>query len=192
MKPSILTLAALAVTLVGASASAEAPPSGAPGAVAAGAPILTAAAERTKLADFTLRTLDGKKARLTAERGKVVVISFWATWCQPCKQELPFLDALAKKYADKGLVVWAINTDGPKTLSDVRRTLSTRNLTLPVLLDDDGGVAARLNPRVAMPLAIYVDREGRRAHEHEGYAPGDEVALEQRIVALLGEAPPKP
>ena len=72
------------------------------------------------------------------------------------------------------------------------RTLSTRNLTLPVLLDDDGGVAARLNPRVAMPLAIYVDREGRRAHEHEGYAPGDEVALEQRIVALLGEAPPKP
>lgn len=188
-------LAPLALMLCAQAHAADAPtaaPATTSASTAAPATDLTPAASRTPLGDFSLRTLEGKKARLSDARGKVVLVSFWATWCQPCKQELPFLDALAKKYADKGLVVWAINTDGPKTLADVRRVLSTRGLTLPVLLDDDGAVAGRLNPRVAMPLSIYVDRAGRRALEHEGYAPGDEAAIEQRLVALLAEAAPTP
>jgi len=188
-------LAPLALMLCAQAYASDAPtaaPATTSASTAAPATDLAPAASRTPLGDFSLRTLEGKKARLSDARGKVVLVSFWATWCQPCKQELPFLDALAKKYADKGLVVWAINTDGPKTLADVRRVLSTRGLTLPVLLDDDGAVAGRLNPRVAMPLSIYVDRAGRRAHEHEGYAPGDEAAIEQRLIALLAEAAPTP
>jgi len=188
-------LAPLALMLCAQAHASDAPtaaPATTSASTAAPATDLAPAASRTPLGDFSLRTLEGKKARLSDARGKVVLVSFWATWCQPCKQELPFLDALAKKYADKGLVVWAINTDGPKTLADVRRVLSTRGLTLPVLLDDDGAVAGRLNPRVAMPLSIYVDRAGRRAHEHEGYAPGDEAAIEQRLIALLAEAAPTP
>lgn len=148
---------------------------------------LAPAAERPLLGDFALPTLDGGKVALADHKGKVVLVSFWATWCKPCKQELPLLDALGKKYADRGLVVLSINTDAPKTQADVRRTVTTKGLTLPILLDGDGKVSGRLNPRVAMPFAIYVDRQGRRALEVEGFAPGDEALLEQRIVALLDE-----
>jgi thiol-disulfide isomerase/thioredoxin len=149
-----------------------------------------AAADRKAVADFALPTLDGKKLRLSEQKGKVVLVSFWATWCGPCKQELPFLDAFATKYADKGLVVFAINTDAPKSQSDVRRVVNQKGLKLPVLLDAEGAVASKLDPQNAMPFTVYIDRAGRVAHTHEGFQPGDEKDVEQRLLALLAEPAP--
>ncbi len=150
------------------------------------------AAERPPVADFGLRTLDGKKVKLSDYAGQVVLISFWATWCAPCKQELIFLDPLLKKYGEQGLVVLAINTDSPKSQAEVRRFVRTRNLQMPVLLDPDGEVVRRLDPRAVMPFSLYVDRAGRRAHEHEGFSPDEPPAIEARVIALLKEPAPAP
>ena len=152
-----------------------------------------AATDRKPVADFTLPTLDGQKLKFSSTRGKVVLVSFWATWCGPCKQELPLLNTVSEKYASQGLMVLSINTDSSKTSADVRRVVKAKGLTLPILLDADGAVSGRLNPGNAMPLTIYIDRAGLVAHTHEGFQPGDEKDIEARIEALLAEpAPAKP
>jgi thiol-disulfide isomerase/thioredoxin len=155
------------------------------------APAFAEDGARPPVSDFGLRTLGGEKVKLSGQAGKVVLVSFWATWCNPCKQELAFLDELAAKYADQGLVVLAINTDAPKSQAEVRRFVSARGLKLPVLLDQDGEVANRLNPRAVMPFTIYVDRNGRRAFEHEGFTPDEPAKIEARVAALLKEAAAK-
>lgn len=146
-------------------------------------------AERKPAAEFALPTLDGKRVKLADTHGKVVLISFWASWCGPCKQELPILDALAKKYAEQGLVVWSINTDAPKTAADVKRIVAQKGVSLPILMDSEGAVAAKLDPANAMPFTLYLDRAGRVAHTHEGFQPGDEADIEARVQALLAEKP---
>ncbi len=146
-----------------------------------------AAEERAKVNDFTLRTLAGDKVKLSDHKGKVVVMSFWATWCGPCKQELPTLQALADKHGKDGLVVLAINTDDPKTVADVRRFVSDKKLTIPVPLDAESAVLDKLNPKHALPFTVVLDRQGRRAYEHTGFSGGAEKLLEQEVVGLLGE-----
>ncbi len=155
------------------------------------APALADDAPRPPVSDFGLRALGGERVKLSGHAGKVVLVAFWATWCNPCKQELAFLDELAKKYADHGLVVLAINTDAPKSQAEVRRFVNARGLSLPVLLDPEGEVAGRLNPRASMPFTIYVDRAGRRAYEHEGFTPDEPAKIEARVAALLKEAAPR-
>ncbi|MEZ4465666.1 MAG: redoxin domain-containing protein [bacterium] len=151
-----------------------------------------AQAERPQMGDFGLSDLEGRTVRLSDYRGKVVVVNFWATWCEPCKQELPFLDAYYRELAARGLVVLAIATDGPRTVPQVRQIVKQRGWSMPVLLDQDGAVMADLNPRGAAPYTLYVDRLGRIAGDHDGYAPGDEVGMRAEMEALLaeGEAPP--
>jgi len=175
----------LSLFLVGAGAPATALAADPAAPVAA-----LEATDRKAVADFALPTLDGKKLKLSEQKGKVVLVSFWASWCGPCKQELPFLDTFATKYADKGLVVFAINTDAPKSQSDVRRIVKQKDLKLPVLLDAEGAVASKLNPQNAMPFTVYIDRAGRSAHTHEGFQPGDESDVERRLLALLAEPAP--
>ncbi len=146
-----------------------------------------AAAERPTVADFSLETLDGKRVKLSDYAGKAVLVSFWATWCKPCKQELPFLDAFAKKYAEQGLVVLAINTDGPRTMSAVRRFVKRKKLAIPQLLDKDGSLLQALNPRGVMPFTLYLDRQHRIAETADSFSAGDEVKIEAKIQTLLAE-----
>jgi peroxiredoxin len=142
---------------------------------------------RAATPSFALDALDGTRVRLRDLAGKVVVVSFWATWCAPCLQELPFLDRYQRELAERGLVVLAIATDGPKTRAQVRTVVQRKRLGMPVLLDEDGAVAADLNPRGAMPYTLYVDRAGRVAADHEGFTSGDEVAMRETLEALLAE-----
>lgn len=142
---------------------------------------------RPKVADFSLRTLEGNKVKLGDLKGKVVILSFWATWCAPCKQELPSLQALSDKFGKDGLVVLAINTDGPKTVADARRFVADKKLTIAVPLDSDSKLLDQLNPKQALPFSIVLDREGRRAFQHTGFSGGDEQKLEEEVKALLGE-----
>lgn len=146
--------------------------------------------ERPAVADFSLETLEGKRVELSDYAGKPVVISFWASWCKPCKQELPFLDAFAKKYADQGLAVLAINTDGPRTMAEVRRFVKRKKLEMPQLLDKDGSVLQRLNPRGVMPFSLYLDRQHRIVESHDSFTAGDEVRIEASIQRLLAEKAP--
>jgi len=141
-----------------------------------------------KAPDFSLRALDGKRVKLSDYEGKVVLLSFWATWCAPCKQELPILQRLLDKYEKDGLVVLAVNIDDPKTVAEVRRFVADRKLRMPVLLDGDSKVLGRFNPRHSLPFLQAIDREGRRAFHHTGFTSGTEKELEEQILELLGNA----
>jgi len=148
---------------------------------------LTPPDERGDVANFDLENLAGDNVSLSDFEGSIVVVNFWATWCVPCLQELPFLQEYYAEYADQGLVVLAITTDGPETLAQVRNVARRGRWTMPVLLDQDGSVAAMLNPRNATPLTMMIDRQGRLAAEHEGYTPGVETNYLTQIQALLAE-----
>jgi len=149
----------------------------------------TALAEekRATVGDFRLKTLSGKRAALSDYAGKVVVVNFWATWCVPCLQELPHLQEYYERLEKDGLVVLAITIDGPDTFAKVRQTVQRKKFTMPILLDQDGAVAAILNPRGTNPYTMFIDRRGRLAADHEGYNSGDEKKHLAIIEKLLAE-----
>ncbi|OIP33398.1 MAG: hypothetical protein AUK47_19050 [Deltaproteobacteria bacterium CG2_30_63_29] len=136
---------------------------------------------------FDADQLDGELFEFESTEGKVVVMSFWASWCAPCLQELPHLDRMATDYAEQGLIVLAVNTDGPETLSGVRSIVNRKKWTMPVLLDSEGAIANLYNPRGTNPFIVFVDRNGQIVSSHEGYAPGDEAEHEALIKRLLAE-----
>lgn len=144
---------------------------------------------RAKAPNFTLRTLSGERVKLSDYEGKVVMLSFWATWCAPCKQELPVLQKLLDKHGEDGLAVLAVNIDDPKTAAEVRRFVADRKLTMPIPLDGDSKVLGRFNPRYALPFLQLIDHKGRRASQHTGFTSGAEQALEQEVLGLLAEKP---
>jgi peroxiredoxin len=125
-----------------------------------------------KAPDFSLPTLSGPKLSLSSLRGSVVVIDFWAQWCEPCKKELPQLEKLAKEFAGKDVIVLAINVD--KTRENAQRLAHQLGLTMPVLLDPAGSVAATYDlPK--MPTSFLVDKKGIVRFVHEGFEGSGDV-----------------
>lgn len=110
-------------------------------------------------ADFTLTDLDGKSWTLQSLHGKVVLVNFWATWCPPCRKEMPDLDALYRKFKDKGLVVLAISDE---EMVKVKPFLADRNLGFPILLDP-GRKVNELFHVDGIPKTFIYDREGKLA-----------------------------
>jgi peroxiredoxin len=137
--------------------------------------------------DFSLRQVDGRTFRLSDHLGRdVIMLSFWATWCAPCLTEMPALEKLHQTYKDQGFTLVGVSMDGPETVANIRATLRRYGVTYPVVLDEETNVVARYNPTRDAPFAVLIDREGRVAQTKLGYAPGDEVKLEQSIRTLLG------
>ena len=134
---------------------------------------------------FHLKDLKGKKVHIEKLKGKVVVISFWATWCKPCKRELDDLAKIYKNHKKDGFEVLAIATDGPETFSEIRGVVKRHRWPFKVLIDKDGAVTSILNPRAALPYSIYVNREGLQADQHEGYSQGDSKKMTEKIMKLL-------
>ena len=147
----------------------------------------TTVASRPAAPPFSLKDHNGQSISLAALKGKVVLVNFWATWCAPCLQELPFLEQFHQKRGKDGLVVIAIATDGPETAASIATVVRRRRLTMTVAHDQSGTVISSLNPRAANPYTLFIDRQGRVAHRHEGYSPGDERKYEALIDALLAE-----
>ena len=148
------------------------------------------AGDRAPVPNFKAKTLQGKKVKLSTYKGKVVAVAFWATWCKPCLQELPHLADFHRKYKDKGFELLIIATDGPETAAKVKSTVKREKYRLkdiPCIHDEDGSLAAKLNPRGTNPFTVYIDRQGRIAEAHEGYSPGDEKKTEKLIQKLLEE-----
>jgi peroxiredoxin len=108
-------------------------------------------------ADFTLTDLQGKTWTLQAMRGKVVLVNFWATWCQPCRKEMPDLDALYRRFQNQGFVILGISDeDAPK----VKQLLAERNVTYPILLDP-GRKVNELFRIDGIPKSFVYDRDGK-------------------------------
>lgn len=134
--------------------------------------------------DFTLRSAAGPNLRLQEQRGRVVMVNFWATWCGPCRQEMPHLNRLYGKYRDAGFTLLGVNIDEDqgKAIGLAARL----GLGFPVLLDTDKRVS-RLYDLSTMPSTVLIDRDGRVRYVHLGYRDGDERTYEARIRELLKE-----
>jgi len=133
--------------------------------------------------DFALRDLRGNQVSLSDFRGQPVVLNFWATWCSPCRVEIPHLEALYTKYKDQGLVVLGMNTE--TDYMKVKRFAEPR-ISYTVILD--GGTQAQGYDVSGIPCTYYIDREGIIRHRSVGFGPGDEVQIEEKIKQLLADS----
>jgi len=134
--------------------------------------------------DFTLRSVGGPNLRLAEQRGQVVLVNFWATWCGPCRQEMPHLNRLYDRYRSAGFVLLGVNIDDdPRAAADLAAKLGVQ---FPVLLDTDKRVS-RAYDMSAMPATLLIDRDGRVRHIHRGYRDGVERTYEEQVRSLLRE-----
>lgn len=148
------------------------------------APFAHAVTSGGEAANFTLKSADGSNIRLSEHRGQVVLINFWASWCGPCRQEMPELDSLHQKYQHLGFTVFGINVEQDRASAD--RVLRDIPVTFPVLFDDDN-VVSELYQVDAMPATVLVDRSGTVRFAHKGYKPGYEAVYEHQIRQLVKE-----
>ena len=129
--------------------------------------------------EFALQQLDAGTVRLSGLRGRVVVMEFWATWCGPCRYSTPSLEAVSRRYRDRGVTVLLIN-EGES--AERVRAWAKRRFTAPILLDEDERVGQRYRVE-ALPALFIVDQSGRVVHAHEGYGGG----LERNLALILDE-----
>jgi thiol-disulfide isomerase/thioredoxin len=148
-------------------------------------PIHTFAADiKGPAPDFTLASKEGGNVRLQEQLGNVVLINFWASWCGPCREELPYLEELQQEYADLGFTILAVNVDEDPSKADI--LLNDIAVSFPVLFDVNDDVS-KLYDVQAMPTTVIVDRDGNQRLLHYGYKSGDEVKYKQAVKALLRE-----
>ena len=134
--------------------------------------------------DFALKSITGENLRLSEFRGEVVMINFWATWCGPCRQEMPLLDELYQRYQKVGFQLLGVNIDDDqRSAAKMVRVLGVR---FPVLLDERKDVS-RLYDVDAMPATLLIDRTGIVRYVHHGYRSGYEQSYVDEIRELLKE-----
>ena len=137
--------------------------------------------------DFTLFSLAGPPVSLHEQQGKVVLINFWATWCAPCREEMPALQAVYEKLADQGLVVLGVNWTQVDYLPDVEAFVEALGLTFPILLDSDGTVSEDLYQVLGLPTSVLVGRDGTVRAVRIGIL--DLQELEGALQVFLAESP---
>jgi thiol-disulfide isomerase/thioredoxin len=150
---------------------------------------LSAQAVNTKAPAFEGKTEEGRTIRLEAYTGKVVLLDFWASWCGPCREEMPFLVGLDDAYRDLGLVILAINIDrNAKNAEAFLSAMKTRP-AFPILADRDSKIPP-LYKLEGMPTTILVDRAGMIRFKHTGFKPEKKPQYREEIGALLNENQP--
>ena len=137
------------------------------------------------LPDLSVRLLDGKQVRLSAllEEGPLLV-SFWATWCAPCKKEMIFLEEFHQKYNENSFRVLAISTDSPKSMSKVKSYIRAKKHTFLVGIDPNQDIAKKMNA-LLMPTTLILNKDRKVSWYHQGFIPGDEKEIEAQIRAVL-------
>lgn len=150
----------------------------------------------TAAPEFTLpaapgATFRGRFRMADHLRRKPVVVLFWATWCQPCLQELPVYQALAQRYGNQ-LTIVAISMDGPDTVSEAGATARRLGITFPVVTDLETQVVAVYNPRRAAPFSVWIDRTGTIVREREGFSMSEVPNINAGIAQLVGTRPAAP
>lgn len=134
--------------------------------------------------DFTLKTLAGTNFRLAEHRGEVLFINFWATWCGPCRQEMPILNELHERYASAGFSVLGVNVE--EDSAGAAAMAKKMGLSFPILFDTASSVSELYNVD-AMPTSVLVDRDGKLRYLHRGYKPGYEDDYRAQIKELIRE-----
>jgi peroxiredoxin len=138
--------------------------------------------------DFRLQDLDGNWVTLSEQLGEdVVYVTFWATWCVPCRREMPHLEALHQEFGDQGLTIIGVNTDPPGTTSKIKPYIKRYRISYTTVLDPTNNVLDKYNPTRELPYAVLIDPSGNVHQVFPGYRAGDEKILREKIVALLGQ-----
>lgn len=137
-----------------------------------------------KASDFALPSQQGETLALSHFQGDVVMLNFWASWCAPCRQEMPLLDDLHKRFKKIGFTVLGVNID--EDISDAKRLLKEIPVTFPVVFDSKSSVS-EMYQLDSMPTTVMIDRKGNKRFLHRGYKPGFEVDYEKQIRTLLKE-----
>ncbi len=132
--------------------------------------------------EIDLRDRGGARVRIGGLRGKVVLVDFWASWCAPCREELPVLQRLYDRHRSRGFTVIGVNVDRERRNMD--GFVERFRLTFPVVHDANHRVADRYAP-TTMPSSYLVDRAGVVRHVFRGFRASDARELEERIRALL-------
>jgi peroxiredoxin len=156
----VLLLLALALGL--ASCSSTGPGSAVPQGINEG----------TRARDFTLKAMDGSKASLSDYRGGPVLINFWATWCAPCRAEIPDFEAAYQAHKDEGFVVLGVNVE--ESQQAVESFVAEVGMTYPVLLDEHGQVMREYRSQ-GLPMSLLLDEEGVIQVRHVGLLSGDKL-----------------
>jgi cytochrome c biogenesis protein CcmG/thiol:disulfide interchange protein DsbE len=144
---------------------------------------LLLAAGKPLAPDFTVKDASGADLRLSAYRGKVVLLNFWATYCVPCRTEIPWFIEFDKTYRDKGLAIIGISSD--EEWSDVKKYVAEKKINYRIGLGNEA-LATKYGGLEALPETYVIDREGRVVAHHVGLAPKAEV--EKEILQTLGPA----
>jgi len=134
--------------------------------------------------DFTLKSMAGKNLNLAEQRGNIIVINFWASWCGPCRKEMPVLQKFYDKYQDLGVSVWGVNVEQENQAG--RDFLADLDLKFPILFDDTNTISAKYQVE-AMPTTVIIDRDGLVRYAFQGYKPGYEKKYAKAIKKLIRE-----
>ena len=133
---------------------------------------------------FALPSRAGDTVSLDKLKGQVVMINFWASWCGPCRTEMPLLDQMYKRYSPLGFTLIGVNVEADT--KDAEKLLATVPVTFPVLFDKENKVSKMYDVN-AMPSSVFIDRKGNVRYLHRGYKAGDEGEYLNQIRALLKE-----
>ena len=134
--------------------------------------------------DFSLPDSNGTTVSLKDFDGQVVLINFWASWCGPCREEMPLLEALHERYAPLGFTMLGVNVEEDSSAAD--QFLRGVSVSFPILYDRENNVS-KLYDVIAMPSSVLVGRDGRIHFIHHGYEPGKENEYQDQIRALVRE-----
>jgi cytochrome c biogenesis protein CcmG, thiol:disulfide interchange protein DsbE len=146
----------------------------------AGSPGATSVTFGQPAPDFSATTLDGKQVRLSDLKGSTVAISFWASWCIPCKTELPELQKASTRYSNKQLIILAVNAGEPESI--VRAFISDFNISFPVLLDQDKTITSQYHVS-PLPITFWVGANGVLKAEQIG--PLDQELIDRYMASLV-------
>lgn len=137
--------------------------------------------------DFQLTSLDGESLSLSQFAGQAVIVNFWASWCSPCKAEMPALERVYRENLSEGLVILGVNATHQDSPRAVSQFVQAQGLTFPVLMDSDGGASRRYRTQ-ALPTTFFIDRTGVIREVIIG-GPMAEALLRIRVMNLLESAP---
>lgn len=137
-----------------------------------------------KAPNFTLKSNTGKNIKLSELRGQVVLLNFWASWCGPCRQEMPLLEKLQQRYSALGFTVLGVNVE--EDSSKAKSLLKDIPVSFPILFDTQNTVSEQYKVS-AMPSTVMIDRNGNMRYLHKGYKPGDEAQYKKWVKQLIKE-----